>query len=214
MQLFRAIMPHAPSEFLHPLEAAMRRYQITTPKRVAAFLSQIAVESNQLRHTHELWTPRKNFHLSGVRRSRFSATNEKEYFEHWYGGRVKGLGNLTAEDGYTYRGRGAIQITGRANYQRIGKAIGKPLLEHPELLEQDPATDMLASAYFFAEHARLLHVADKVDPSNEQSVQLTNVRLTKGVNGGHNGLQERLEHYKKALTYLGAVDFAPARLIP
>jgi len=83
--LMRAIMPHAPHKYLHPLEIAMQRYQIDTPKRIVAFLSQIAVESNQLRHTHELWTSRKDFKLAGVHRSQFTASNAKEYFEHWYG---------------------------------------------------------------------------------------------------------------------------------
>jgi putative chitinase len=205
LKVYREIMPHAPIRYFHPLEKAMRRYHITTPKRVSAFLSQIAVESKQLRHTHELWTTRKDFQLPGVQRSKFTATNAKEYFEHWYGNRSKGLGNTTAEDGYTYRGRGAIQITGKANYESIGKGIGKPLLEHPELLETDPAIDMLASAYYFSVRARLLHVADRVDSSNEHSVYLTNLHLTKGVNGGLNGLDERLHHYKKALLHFDMI---------
>jgi putative chitinase len=195
----KAIMPHAPSKFLHPLEVAMRCYHISTPKRIAAFLSQIAVESNQLRHTHELWTSRKNFKLPGVHRTKFTAKNEKDYFEHWYGKRLKGLGNETEEDGYTYRGRGAIQITGRANYESIGKAIGKPLLEQPDLLESDPEVDMLASAYFFSVRAHLLPVADKVNSSDQFSVYVTNLHLTKGVNGGTTGLHDRLHYYKKAL---------------
>ena len=195
----KAIMPHMPSKYVHPLDVAMRRYHINTPKRIAGFLSQIAVESNQLRHTHELWTAKKDFKLSGVNKPKFTAKNEKEYFEHWYGKRPKGLGNKTEEDGYTYRGRGAIQVTGKANYESIGKAIGKPLKEHPELLETDPEVDMLASAYYFSVHARLLPVADKVESSDEFSVFVTNLHLTQGVNGGINSLSERLRYYKKAL---------------
>lgn len=194
----KAIMPHAPSRYFHPLEVAMRRYQITTPQRISAFLSQVAVESNQLRHTHEAWSGKKDFQLKGVHRSKFTAANQQEYFEHWYGKR-KDLGNTTAEDGYTYRGRGAIQVTGKANYASIGKALGKPLLEHPELLETDVDLDMLAAAYFFSVHKRLLPVADKVDSSDEFSVYVTNLHLTKGVNGGMNGLQDRLRYFKKAL---------------
>jgi len=196
-------MPHAQNKYIHALENAMRRYGITTPKRAAAFLSQIAVESNQLRHIHENWTSRHDFHLPGVHREKFTAHNEKEYFEHWYGKRGK-LGNTTSEDGYTYRGRGAIQITGKANYQSIGEAIGKPLAEHPDLLEDDPEVDMLASAYFFAVRAGLLRVADQVDSSDEFSVFVTNLHLTRGVNGGTNGMHERLRFYKKALAVLSA----------
>jgi putative chitinase len=201
LKQLHAIMRHAPAKFLAPLNAAMRKYQISTPKRAAGFLSQIALESNELRHTHEGWTKREDFQLTGGRDD-FTATTQKEYFEYWYGNRAD-LGNTTAEDGFTFRGRGAIQITGRKNYKRVGEGIGQTLEEKPELVEDDLAVDMLASAYYFAVTAKLLRVADQVVPSKKASVIATNKHLTRGVNGkGMKALEERLRYYKKALKVL------------
>lgn len=198
----RQVMPHAPAKFLQPLNSAMKRFQINTTERVAAFLSQLAVESKELRHNHELWTARKEFKLSGVKRDAHTATSQKDYFQHWYGNR-KGLGNETAEDGYTYRGRGAIQITGKANYKKIGEAIGKPLETQPDLLETDLGVNMRASAYFFSKDKKLNHVADGVNASDPKSIERINEKLTRRVNGGHNGQKERLEYFKKGLKALG-----------
>ncbi len=203
IQALHAIMPNAPLQYLNPLSQAMSIYEINTPKRAAGFLSQLAVESQELRHTHELWTRRKDFQLPGVRRAKHTATSQKDYFEYWYGKRAD-LGNITAEDGYTYRGRGAIQITGRANYRAIGAGTGKPLETHPDSLAADPNTNMLASAYFFARLKLLNPVAESVDAAEPQSVAQVNTRLTLKVNGGRNGLAERLRYFKKGLEVLGA----------
>jgi putative chitinase len=179
----------------------MARYQINTTKRVAGFLAQIAVESNELRHLSEYWTSQKNFKLPGVRRPAHTATSKVDYFEHWYGKRAD-LGNVTARDGYTYRGRGAIQITGKSMYRTVGNAIGKPLEKSPDLLLTDPEVDMLASAYLFAGSKHLNQVADSVDPDDPKSVQNINERLTLAVNGGYNDLSERLRYYKQAFKVL------------
>ena len=200
---FRHVMPHAPGKFLHPLNAAMTKYGICTAKRVAGFLGQLAVESMELRHTHEFWSAKRDFHLSGLSRHAHTAASKKGYFEYWYGKRAD-LGNTTAEDGYTYRGRGAIQITGRSNYRAIGLGIGKPLETRPDLLEKDDAVDMLASAFFFAVLKRLNPVADSVDPKDKKSVEHVNMALTRAVNGKYNALTERLEYFRKALSLLHA----------
>ncbi len=195
------IMPHAPKRFLAPLNAAMATYGISTPKRVAGFLAQLAVESMELRHMHEFWSSRREFHLPGVERKAQSAKSKREYFEYWYGSR-EDLGNRPAADGYTYRGRGAIQITGRANYRKIGRGIGKPLETNPDLLETDDAVDLLASAYFFAVEKRLISVADSVDPKSHASIVHVNKQMTRAVNGKFNGLQDRLQYFKRALVLL------------
>jgi putative chitinase len=203
LQTLHHIMRHASWNYLDPLNRAMLRYNISTAKRAAGFLAQLAVESHELRHVHELWTSRKDFELPGARRAAHTATSQRDYFNYWYGNR-KDLGNVNADDGYNYRGRGAIQITGRANYKWIGAAIGKPLETHPDLLVTDFDVDMLASAYFFAELKHCNHIADGVDPKNPTSIIHVNRRLTMAVNGGHNGEPERLEYFKKGLKALGA----------
>lgn len=188
--------------YLAPLNVAMATYAINTPFRVAAFLAQLATESYELRWTHEKWTKRKNFHLPSVKRPAHTATSEREYFNYWYGNRRK-LGNLSVDDGYNYRGRGAIQVTGRNNYTSLGKALGKPLDSNPSLLEEDPQTDISAAAFLFARMEHLNTVADMLNPEDPSSIKDINRRVTFSINGGWNGLDKRLAYYCKALEVLG-----------
>jgi putative chitinase len=93
----------------------MQRFQIVGSKRVAAFVAQIGHESGQLRYFRVIWGP----------------TPAQARYE----GRAD-LGNTVAGDGFKYRGRGLIQITGRANYAACGETLGVDLVSQPELFEQ------------------------------------------------------------------------------
>ena len=93
----------------------MNHYQVVGLKRVAGFIAQIGHESGQLKYVREIWGPTK------------AQTK--------YEGRAD-LGNTVAGDGSKYRGRGLIQITGRANYMACGEALGLDLIKQPELLEK------------------------------------------------------------------------------
>nr|WP_070291069.1 glycoside hydrolase family 19 protein [Janthinobacterium sp. HH106] len=141
--------------FLAPLNAAMVEFGITTPARQASFLSQVGHESGQLRYVREL--------ASGQA----------------YEGRAD-LGNVRAGDGIRFRGRGLLQVTGRANYAACGKALGLDLLAQPELLEQ--AVNACRSAGWFWQTKGLNALADAGDQE----------RVTRRINGGVNGLAERL----------------------
>lgn len=111
---FRALLPYASvanvERFFAPLTEAMEKHGINTPKRVAAFIAQIAHESGSLRYVEEI--------ASGAA----------------YEGR-KDLGNKQPGDGVRFKGRGLIQITGRSNYSAISKAFGVDFVANPELLE-------------------------------------------------------------------------------
>lgn len=170
-QLLR-IYPNASQRagvFVPALNRAMLRYQINTPSRQAAFLAQIGHESGQLRYVREIWGP----------------TPAQSRYE----GR-KDLGNTQPGDGRRFMGRGLIQITGRENYRRTGAALGIPLLDSPELLEQ---TEWAAAsaAWWWANHG-LNELADAGEFE----------QITRRINGGLNGLADRLALWEKAKAVL------------
>lgn len=145
-------------QWLAPLSDAMHEFAINTPARRAAFLAQIGHESGELKWSKELWGP--------------TPTQLR------YEGR-RDLGNVQPGDGSKYRGRGFIQITGRANYTEAGKALHLDLVNHPEILE-DPEMTALSAAWWWKAHG-LNELADKGDfPA-----------ITKRINGGMNGYASR-----------------------
>ena len=155
--------------FAPVLNTAMGKFGIVTPARVAAFIAQIGHESGQLRYVREIWGPTKQ--------------------QAGYEGR-KDLGNTVAGDGSKFRGRGLIQVTGRANYAACGEALGLDLLKHPELLEEPQHAAM--SAAWFWHRAGLNTLADAGDF----------LLITKRINGGTNGLADRKALYDRALKVL------------
>ncbi|KKI25229.1 chitinase [Pseudomonas syringae pv. persicae] len=155
--------------FAPVLNTAMSKYQIVTPLRIAAFIAQVGHESGQLRYVREIWGP----------------TPQQLGYE----GR-KDLGNTVAGDGSKYRGRGLIQITGRANYAECGEALGLDLIHHPELLEQPEHATMSAAWYWSSRGLNSL--VDKGDF----------LQITRRINGGTNGLADRQALYDRALKVL------------
>ena len=163
------IMPFSGSRsavFAEPLTKAMAEFGISTPERQAAFLAQLAHESGSLKYMREL--------------ANGSA----------YEGRLD-LGNTQPGDGPKFLGRGPIQITGRANYSACGVALGLPLTEQPELLEQ-PQNGCRAAGWFWR-RAGLNELADGLKFG----------AITKKINGGYNGLDDRIAHWLRARRELG-----------
>lgn len=119
------------TQWLIPIQAACDKYAISTPLSVAAFLATIGVESGRLTLLHELWGP----------------TAEQQLYEP-PSAKAKALGNTDPGDGFKYRGRGCIQITGKANFAICGLALDLDLINHPELLEQ-PADAALSAAWYW-----------------------------------------------------------------
>ena len=172
------IMPNARSQagvFVSALNTAMTRRRIDTPKRIAAFLAQVGHESGQLRYVRELGN---NQYLSkydtGTLALRLGNTPEAD------------------GDGQKYRGRGLIQITGRSNYRQcsVGLFGDERLLSLPELLEQPQWAS--ESAAWFWEQKGLNALADR-DEFNT---------ITRRINGGLNGLQDRLDIWARARAVL------------
>ena len=151
--------------FLPFIESAMEEFGIDTPERQAAFLAQIGHESGGLHWLVELWGP----------------TLQQVHYE----GR-KDLGNTEHGDGYKFRGRGLIQITGRANYKALGDALGVDLLVEPEHLGE-PAFAARSAAWFWKEYG-LNELADSGDFA----------RITLRINGVVNGQAERVALWEGA----------------
>lgn len=172
------ILPNAGRQagvFVPGLNATMGKFAIITPLRMAAFIAQIGHESGQLRYVRELG-------------------NDKYLAKYDTGRLAQRLGNTPVADGdgQKYRGRGCIQVTGRANYEACSEALfgDSRLLNTPELLEQPVYAAM--SAGWFWQKEGLNTLADKGDF----------LAITKRINGGTNGLADREALYKRALEVL------------
>lgn len=157
--------------FLPYINSAIKKYDINTQERILAFLSQIGEESAHLKATEE--------YASGDA----------------YEGRAD-LGNTVSGDGRKYKGRGAIMITGRANYLALSKALGVDFINHPELLSK-PKYAIAASAWWWKNHG-LNEIADAMDikkpltdPKNKNAFD----RITKIINGGYSGLAQRQSNW-------------------
>ena len=157
------------SAWLAHIEAAMKEFDINTPKRQAAFLAQIGHESGGLQYAREIWGP----------------TPAQARYE----GRAD-LGNTEPGDGVRFKGRGLIQTTGRANYRATGDALGVNLIARPELLA-DSTLASRSAAWFWKEHG-LNELADAGDF----------MRITRRINGGLNGFDDRLARFEAAKAVL------------
>lgn len=163
------------ASMLPALNDAMERYQITTRLRIAAFIAQVGHESGQFAWLKELGG---NAYLA----------------KYDTGTLAKRLGNTPEADGdgQLYRGRGLIQITGRANYLSCSKGLfgDDRLVKSPSLLEE-PKYAALSAAWFW-DSRKLNEFAD---------ISAFDM-ITRRINGGTNGLAERVEFYNRALTVL------------
>jgi len=205
-QLLR-ILPNAGSQagvFVPALNAAMGKYGIVTPPRMAAFLAQVGHESGHLRYLKEslnyradrirelgLASPPDSRWRALVPRAAELAGQPEKLANAVYGGR---MGNKpeASGDGWRFHGRGLIQLTGRLNYNACSEALfcdGR-LLNTPELLEH-PVYASMSAAWFWQTNG-LNSLADKGDLR----------QITKVVNGGANGLKERQALYERALEVL------------
>jgi predicted chitinase len=172
------IMPALPAtkrqQYLPHLNEAMQEFGIDSMLRTAAFLAQLAHESAQFRFMEEIWGP------TDAQRRYEPVTKLAER-----------LGNTQPGDGLRYKGRGPIQITGRANYRRYGELLGKDLEASPETASA-PEIGFAIAALYWATN-RLNELADKEDF----------LAITKRINGGTNGLEERERYYARAKEVLG-----------
>jgi putative chitinase len=153
------------ARYVNALNDTFLEFEINTPEREAMFLAQVAHESGGFNYVREL--------ASGGA----------------YEGRLN-LGNTEPGDGIRYKGRGLIQITGRANYAACAAALGVDYIAEPELLERP--IDATRSAGWYWSSRKLNSIADKGDL----------LLVTKKINGGTTGYADRQAYYQRATEVL------------
>lgn len=193
------IMPNAGTRigtFYASLIAAMEEFDILDASpRVAMFLAQIAHESAELSHLRE----NLNYSADGLRKTwpkRFpTAAMAQEYARNQvkiantvYANRM-GNGPPESGDGWRFIGRGLIQVTGRSGYAACGKALDADLINNPELLEQPDMACRSAGWYWASRNLNSL-----ADLNTDDAFKA----LTKKINGGYIGLEDRIEYWNRA----------------
>ena len=171
-------------------------FDINNPRRQAAFLAQCGHESGGLNLTEE------NLHykaatLTKLWPKKFPADVAAQYAEmgpeaigsRTYGGRM-GNGDESTGDGYRYRGRGLIQLTGKDNYAACGDALGMDLISEPDLVSENPVAVLSAGWFWDTHHLNALADAEDL------------LTMTKRINGGTIGLEERIGNYHDMLEVL------------
>jgi putative chitinase len=172
-------------------------YNIGTPERVAAFIAQCAHESGNFRFLKE----NLNYKAESLNKtfkkyfptleSAMPYAKKPEMIANKVYANRMGNGDESTGDGFRYLGRGLIQLTGKNNYTLFAAAIDTPLEEIPEYLGTFEGA--VQSACWFWEQNNLNPIADKGDI----------LTLTKRINGGTIGLEDRIKHYNHALHVLG-----------
>ena len=187
---------HIDPSWLDPLTSAFERFEINTPERQAAFIGQCAHESANFKTLQE----NLNYSAKGLNAtwpSRFPTEEAAQPFHRQpekiankvYSGR---MGNLDEGDGWKFRGRGLIQLTGKDNYRLASDALGVDFVKDPDLvLTKEYAA--LTAAWFWNKRS-LNKEADAKDFTG----------MTKKINGGTIGLADRVAHINSALNVLTA----------
>ena len=201
LQLFQQKIGANPDGSFGPatLKAAMVYFKLSK-ERTAHFFGQCGTESGGF----QLFSENLNYSASGLRKTfgKYFPTDElANVYSHQpikiasrvYGNRL-GNGDETSQEGYKFRGRGAIQTTGKVNYQSFATHINKPeIMTNPDIVATDYAFE---SAFFFFDNNKLWSIADK--GVNDDAI----LAMTKRVNGGTNGLDQRKSLTKKYYEWL------------
>jgi predicted chitinase len=174
-QIMRNASQRRRALFLQPLNDAMAAHGIEAPLRASAFLAQLAHESGELQFMEEIWGPT-------AAQRRYEPPSDL----------ARKLGNTQPGDGRRFKGRGPIQITGRANYQTFGGLMALDLVGNPEQAATPEVGFAIAGTFW--ERKGLNALADAGNFTE----------ITRRINGGQNGAAERERFYALAKQVLGA----------
>ncbi len=182
---------HIPDNVIAQIPETAAKFGIDTPLKLAHFLAQCGHESGGFKLTQE----NLNYSAQGLKNifpkyfpgnlSESYARNPQKIASKVYGGRM-GNGPESTGEGFKFRGRGYIQLTGKDNYTAFGKAINEDVISNPDLVSTK--YPLLSAAWFFSKNC-LKRCVDATDA--------TVTSVTKCVNGGTIGLPDRLKHFKE-----------------
>lgn len=202
VEQFKTLYPKSknPDELVEAMNRVFPIHGITTVKRIAAFIAQCGHESAGWRYFSENlnYSERalnavfgKYFKKSGRNPAHYARQPQK-IANLVYANRM-GNGNTASGDGWRYRGRGPIQLTGKNNYTSFSKDTGIDAVGDPDILTESIEISLMAALWYWNTN-NLNNYADKGDIKG----------LTKKINGGYIGLEDRIHHYNDALKLLGA----------
>jgi len=183
---------HVPEAVLSRIPECAEKFQINSALRLAHFLAQCAHESGGFKITQE----NLNYSAEGLKRTfpryfpgnlaaRYAWQPEK-IASRVYGGRM-GNGDEASKEGYTFRGRGYMQLTGKENYRAFAQTVEDNIMHEPDLVASK--YPLLSAAWFW--HARALNASADKGVSDAVVTE-----VTKKVNGGTMGVEERIKHFK------------------
>jgi putative chitinase len=189
-------MPATASKFMLEI---VERYKITQPLRLAHFLAQIAHESGDFKFVVEnlnyssdsLLKVFPKYFKDKATADKY-ARNQELIGSRVYGGRM-GNGDEATREGFKFRGRGYLQLTGKENYKAFSTFIGEDCVANPDLVSTKYPMD---SAIWFFDRNKLWEICDKGNSTDVVTA------VTKRVNGGTHGLADRIEKFKKYITLL------------
>lgn len=176
------VTPDRVALYLAPLNAAMAEFEINTTMRAAAFLAQVGHESGSLRWMQEIWGP-----------TPAQKRYERDFNHAWPPNALDAvnrlafeLGNSEKGDGVLFKGHGPIQITGRTNHSKYGEAVGVDLIARPEMAASKDVAFRIAGSFW------------KTRGLNELADAGDFMTITRRINGGLNGLEDRKARYAQA----------------
>lgn len=184
------------------IQSVVNTFQINTPTRLSHFLGQCAHESGNFKFTSEnlnystkglLATFPKYFKQPGLAEA--YAKNPERIASRVYADRI-GNGVEGSGDGWKFRGRGYIQLTGKSNYSAFDGFVNEDIISNPDLVAKK--YPLLSAAWFF--HRNKLNII-----SDKGLTETVILELTKKINGGTNGLQDRIKYTIKFSKILGVV---------
>ena len=198
---FSQLFPNCkdPEGWVEAMNEVFPKYEINTPKRIAAFIAQCGHESGGWRTFSEnlnysakaLDAVFGKYFVRAGRDANDYARQPEKIANIVYAGRMDN-GDTNSGDGWRYRGRGPIQLTGKANYSAFSKDMNVDAVDNPDQVAEDKEMALMSAIWFWNKNG-LNRYADSSDIKT----------MTKRINGGYIGLEDRIHHWKVALAAMG-----------